>query len=474
MNKLSERKPEISKIQPICLLALLILILSIASLMGQQLQPGKIINITEYESVQEALDANPGRMIFLPDGEYRITEPIRISADGSGLYGFGTIIQENPDEHILVVEDARNVIIRDLTLTREEVIYGKHPHAVFVVNGQSVRLENLKILNNRSTLTAVYLKKSDYCSVQDCEIINYKTIRIDDRINNELYRYAFNAIDGHGLMLMDCSAANIIRNRIIEKELHATKELKEKYELGKIVKRAEELGPLAKYGVEDNFVVIWHQGAGMRVTGLNETRFNLIDGNYIENVAQGIDLHSDHVIVTNNRITNAYMGMKAMHGSRGVIIANNVFQSPGKYGILLRPGSASHFASSAEANRPAREANVESGIIVSNNIIADMGYGDEHWRLWNNDPDLSYPVVIKLGYGPLEKNPPMRDVIIEGNIIYDSGRDSVLVDGKPQIMPPRYKYAVWFDEEFIPEGIHFRNNIFHPGTEGISNKELTP
>jgi hypothetical protein len=168
------------------------------------------------------------------------------------------------------------------------------------------------------------------------------------------------------------------------------------------------------------------------------------------------------------------MGMKAMHGSRCVLIVNNVFQAPGKYGILLRPGSESWYANSAEKDQPPREANVERGIIIANNIISDMGYGDEHWRLWNNNPDLSYPVVFKMGYGPFEKNPAMTDVIIQGNIVYDRGRDKILVEGIPKKVQPRYKWTVWFDEELEPDGFHFRNNIFHPGTEGVSNKPINP
>jgi hypothetical protein len=46
-------------------------------------------------------------------------------------------------------------------------------------------------------------------------------------------------------------------------------------------------------------------------------------GNHIENAVQGIDLHCDHVIVSNNIVTNAFIGMKAMHGSRNVLISGN-------------------------------------------------------------------------------------------------------------------------------------------------------
>ena len=434
----------------------------------------QVVDASKYQSVQQALDLNPNTMVFLSPGEYRITKPVRLNTEGSGLYGFGKIIQENPDEHIIIIEKTKNVRIRDIKLTRSKVEFDKRAHAVFINNSNSVTLKDVIIENNRSTIACVYLLKSNYCRVEGCEIINYKTITIDDRMHDDLYGYAFNSMDGHGLMAVECNATQIVRNRIIENELISTKEFMDKYNLGKIVNRREKLGALEKYGIENDFVVIWHQGAGMRITGAGETQFTLIDGNYIENVSQGLDLHTDHVIVTNNHITNAYMGMKAMHGSRGVIISNNVFQRPGKYGIMLRPGSGSYFAQEAEGNNAGRETNVERGVIISNNIISDMGFGIEDWRLINDSTDLSYPVGIKLGYGPLPQNPPLQDVIIEGNIIYDKGLDKVLVNGIPQVVKPRYKYAVWFDNELENKGFHFRGNIFHPGSLGVSNKELIP
>ena len=63
-------------------------------------------------------------------------------------------------------------------------------------------------------------------------------------------------------------------------------------------------------------------------------------------------------------------------------------------------------------------------------------------------------------------------MIIQGNIVYDTGRDQVLVDGVPKVLPPRYKYAVRVPHD--AKGLHFVDNILHPGTDGISNVELKP
>jgi hypothetical protein len=141
---------------------------------------------------------------------------------------------------------------------------------------------------------------------------------------------------------------------------------------------------------------------------------------------------------------------------------------------MLRPGSESWEASAATETRPAREENVQRGIVIANNVIADMGYGDEHWRLWNDDPGESSPVAIKVGTGPLPHNPRLMDLVIQGNIVYDCGRDGILVDGKPVVAPPRYKWAIWFDDEWRAENVRMNANILHPGSEGISNLPVQP
>jgi hypothetical protein len=56
-------------------------------------------------------------------------------------------------------------------------------------------------------------------------------------------------------------------------------------------------------------------------------------------------------------------------------------------------------------------------------------------------------------------------------VVYDPGRDKIIVDGVAQVAPPRYLYAVYVTGE-NPENFHFSGNMFHPGEEGISNVEL--
>jgi hypothetical protein len=136
------------------------------------------------------------------------------------------------------------------------------------------------------------------------------------------------------------------------------------------------------------------------------------------------------------------------------------------------PGRASHAASAAQDGKPATEANVDGGSIIANNIISDFGYGSAHWMRAGD----AHGDPIRFDNGQSPDNPPLTDVIIQGNVVYDSGRDGALVDGAVKVLPPRYNYAVRVSTGGYapPKGLHFSNNILHPGTEGVSNVELKP
>jgi hypothetical protein len=66
-------------------------------------------------------------------------------------------------------------------------------------------------------------------------------------------------------------------------------------------------------------------------------------------------------------------------------------------------------------------------------------------------------------------------VIIANNMVYDTGRDKVIVDGRPQVVPPRYIFALMVQQGSQgPQNIKIHGNIFHPGSSGVSNFELPP
>jgi hypothetical protein len=144
------------------------------------------------------------------------------------------------------------------------------------------------------------------------------------------------------------------------------------------------------------------------------------------------------------------VGMKAIHGSRNVVVTGNQFSENDLWSIAM------------QAARSSSATNVDGGSIIANNIISDFGYGQAHWMRPGDD----HGVPFRFEAGQTEGNPPLKDVIIQGNIIYDTGRE--------QSKPPRYKYAVHIATEGIapPKGLHFSNNIFHPGTAGISNVDI--
>ncbi len=70
------------------------------------------LSVAAYPSIQEALDANPGRMLFVPAGDHVISQKIRIRGERSGLSGPGRIIQQSADQPIIEIENATAAEIR--------------------------------------------------------------------------------------------------------------------------------------------------------------------------------------------------------------------------------------------------------------------------------------------------------------------------------------------------------------------------
>ena len=99
------------------------------------------------------------------------------------------------------------------------------------------------------------------------------------------------------------------------------------------------------------------------------------------------------------------------------------------------PGAASHPAQAATADKPAVKENGDGGSIIANNIIADFGRGHSHW-IWGDDG-----TPIRFDNGQMPDDPPLNDVVVQGNMVYDSGRDDAPVEG------PRYRYAVRISKE---------------------------
>ncbi len=417
------------------------------------------VSVATYPSIHDAVKANPGRMLYVPSGEYRIDEKIRFDADHSGLYGPGRIVQTNPESPIIEIEHAENVVLRDITLTRPEGKMETDVEGILAADCRELRIENVRILDNRTRSAALSLRDCDGARIENCLVRNYMKIAVDDRTAGPNYGYAFRCIDGTGISVRACTGTVIRGNRVIEKNLLPTPEIKEKYGLGIFVKKNAEKGKIiAQKTWDEEYVNNWHQGSAIIVTSPEKSDRTQILDNTIENAAQGIDLHCDHVILSGNIVDNAFIGMKAMHGSRNILILGNQFIRNDLWSIGLMPGAPSR-AAGFEDNP---NANVDGGSVIANNIVSDFGYGNAHW-IWGDDG-----VPFKFDTGQLPHNPPLSDVVVSGNILYDPGREAGRKD-----VPPRYRYAV-----VVPQGpdgprnLRFSNNIFPPGRSGISNAEF--
>ncbi|MFV1968312.1 MAG: hypothetical protein ACC628_23045 [Pirellulaceae bacterium] len=425
------------------------------------------LSANRYQSIQEAIDANPGKMIHVPAGDYTIAEAIHIRADHAGLYGSGRIVQTNPNAPIIAIEGASGVRLSGISLARERDAMDTTAEAVLAIRSNDLDFDHLQIRDNRTRSGALVVRSCVGVRICGCLVENYMRIAIDDRTSSTDWGYAFNCIDGSGIVVTDSQSTLIQGNRVIEKRLLPTPEIQKRFQLGRIIKRSRHKGTIISEETwKSDSVKNWHQGSAIVVTAPDSSDSVQILGNYVENAAQGIDIHADHVIISHNIVNNAFVGMKAMHGSRHVLVLGNQFIKNDLWSIGLMPGALSHAArSDGDGGGPA-EANVDGGSIIANNIISDFGYGHAHW-IWGNNGS-----PIKLDTGQKPTNPPLSDVVIQGNIVYDTGRDEAGAGGDSKGARPRYRYAISVASDVV--GLHCSNNILHPGSKGISNVRLKP
>lgn len=404
---------------------------------------GGDLSVAAYPSIQAALDANPGRMVFVPAGDYSITDKIRIRGRRSGLFGPGRIIQQSADQPIIEIENADEAEIRDLTLTRPDEKMETGNEGVLAIKCRDLVIENVRVLDNRTRSAAIAVRECKDARISRCLVRNYMRISVDDRTSSKDWGYAFNCTDGTGIAVSYSTGTLIESNRVIEDNFVPTPEVKARYKLGDYVKKNPEKGSLmSQQAWDSNYTDAWQQGSAIIVTAPTVSDSARIIGNHIENAAQGLDIHCDHVVISANIVSNAFIGMKAMHGSRNVIITGNQFVRNSLWAIGLMPGAA------------ADAANADGGSVIANNIISDFGYGDAHW-IWGDERS-----PFKFDNGQQPDDPPLTDVIIQGNMVFSTGT-------------PRYKYAVIIaGGPNAPRGMHFHNNLLHPGRQGISNTEL--
>lgn len=409
-------------------------------------EPALLLSSASYPTIQAALDANPGKMVFIPAGDHPISNKIRIRGNNSGLFGPGRIIQTSPDQPILEIEKASGAQVRDLILTRPEGRMETANEGILAIQCGDLVIENVRVIDNRTRSAAIALRECRNCRISKCLVRNYTRISIDDRTaNKDLYGYAFRCIDGNGIAVSYSTGTLIEGNTILGEHLRPTLENKKKHDLGRIVKKLpRKPDPVNRKLWDEEYTDNWNQGSAIIVTSPESSDHTRILGNHIQNAAQGIDLHCDRVIVSGNIVDNAFIGMKAMHGSRNVLITGNQFSRNDLWAIGLMPGAAAH------------AKNTDGGSIVANNIISDFGHGDCHW-IWGTDRS-----PFKFDNGQKPDDPPLTDVLVQGNVVQAIGA-------------PRFRYAVIIaGGDNAPRGLRFSNNLFHPGTSGIANREIKP
>ena len=424
-------------------------------------------------ALQALVDAHAGQIIILQGGEYRLTRALRITQDNTELIGPARIVQTNEKEPMVIIEGAKHVRLAELGLTRSPGHQEAQRGGVEAQDCQDLELSRLRISDNHSH-SSILVRASRDITVTGCTITDYKGNAVDDRTgNSSLYGFAFKSIDGTGIQMIEVQGAVIRDNRIQEFRFWPTKELRDKYDLGSLTVIPQERGRLMDKDIfETHYTNNWHQGAAIQVTSPEKSREIIITGNYISHPAQGLDLHCDQVSVTNNVISHAMIGMKAMHGAKNVLIDGNQFAYCDLWGLLLMPGAASH--ASGVPGKPGE--NTDGGTVVSNNIFSNFGFGDQYWNWVNHHNDVPERNVIALLGGQLAENPSIRNLLVTGNVVYDSGRDTVLLDGKWVAAPPRYFYALYVEQQKqpVPLNVRVSGNLLDAGLEGAANIPVYP
>lgn len=432
-------------------------------------QPGQAAGMSG-PTLQQIIRFHPGEVITVPEGDHAISETLRIDRDGGGLTGPGRIIMSNPDAAIVEFEHVKGGRLEGVTLTRAEGRTEAAREAVLVGDCRDLSITGVRVVDNHTRSGAIRVEGSKHVRISRCDVINYMSITVDDRTADRADQgYAFRFTDGSGIVV-DRSRGTLIEGCTIREErLLPTPELRDRNGLGKFTARNPERGKLVPPKVwEAGEVSNWQQGSAIIVTGPTESDGTRILGNHIENAAQGIDLHADRVIVAHNIVADAFIGMKAMHGSRNIVVTGNQFSRNSLWAIGMMPGVASRDAAPAEGDRPAEPANRDGGSIIGHNIISDFGQGHAAWA-WR-DADAC---PFRFDRGQEASDPPLRDVLVTGNVLADGRHDRPPGDRGG---PPPYRFAVRVEAGSgnSPEGLVFRDNLFPPGRDGVSDVEIRP
>lgn len=443
-----------------------------------------------HTDLHDYIQAGSGGRIDLPQKEYHIHGPLVIEEDETTLHGPATIIQHDARAPILRIKDASKVVLKDLTLTRAQAAEETHRAGLLATDSSWLRIEHVRVEDNHSDSAAIRLLGCSFSRVTGCDILNYKRVAVDDRTQIPGGGYAFRCIGGLGIELRGGRGNSLRDNKIIESRLFPTRQEMERYSLGSLTipAKSESRTAHSNQAAKLEYAQNWHQGSAIIVSRTlpkdrprrESTQLTSIIGNYIENAGQGIDLHCDRFVCAHNTIHNAMIGIKVMHGSRHGVVNENIIDRADLWGIMLGPGSLSHYATPASNGEAAREANHDGAIVVSGNTISNFGFGRDYWN-WVDDSGSPSGYAIRLDYSPSPDLPPISEVVISSNVVVDAGRNGILDAGSVVYPGPRYRLALWIESPDherenprTPKNVTVNGNHFDPGTEGKANISLGP
>ncbi len=106
--------------------------------------------VSSYPDLQAAVDANPGKVLHLPAGDYVISRKLVLKGDGAGLSGPGRIIQTDPGQAIVEVNGLKDVTIREVTLTRAKDRTESTQHGLDARNCAHLHVDGVKVIENRA------------------------------------------------------------------------------------------------------------------------------------------------------------------------------------------------------------------------------------------------------------------------------------------------------------------------------------
>lgn len=275
---------------------------------------------------------NSGRPVYVPEGEYVITDYLNIPSDFY-LFGQGTILDRKANDQtdpaqertgLFEIDNQNNIVIQGIKIKGEgsspsTYLYGCEIHAI---DSSEIYVKDVEIMDIKK-IFAICFEHSDYCKAENCYIHNY----------------TYGGIVG----LINCNNLDVIGCRLID---------------------VTSLTAINTYPIMLNgypYTVGTPEVVGKNLRAIGNFIDNPTSGAYWE----GIDSHGgDNIIITDNIIKNVMDGIaiasQANFTSKNVIISDN---------IVIQGGSGSV----GTLNNSGIVVANTSDCIISNNSIEGFG-----------------------------------------------------------------------------------------------------